>query len=160
VTLPITRREKIMTDSDDATRRRTRETFDTLMRRLLDQDMRAFAGMWAPDGVFEFPFAVGEQPRRIEGRAAVAKYLEHYTEMVDVREIEVHAVHELLDPRTIVAEFEAAGFVVSTGRPYRIAYVAVIRVGDEGVESYRDYWTLSMIADALRPADERPAASR
>ncbi|WP_113701190.1 nuclear transport factor 2 family protein [Nonomuraea lactucae] len=145
-----------MTDSDDSRRQRTRDTFATLIRLLREHDMQGFARMWAPDGMMEFPFAVGEQPRRIEGRAAVEQYLAHYTDMVDVRDVTVHAVHDLLDPGTIVVEFDAAGIVVSTGRPYRMPYIAVIRVGDEGVESYRDYWTLAVVADALRPADEQP----
>ena len=40
---------------------------------LLAQDMAAFAGLWAEDGVLEFPFAAPGYPAMVEGRAAVTE---------------------------------------------------------------------------------------
>ncbi|PRY39824.1 nuclear transport factor 2 family protein [Umezawaea tangerina] len=138
--------------SDEARRERARERFDRALALLVDHDMEAFAHLWAPEGTMDFPFAVDGQPERLEGRQAVVDYLAHYTDMVDVRAVEVHAVHPMLDPDTIVVEFEASGVVVATGLDYAMPYIAVITVGDEGITSYRDYWTLARIASSLPAA--------
>jgi len=101
----------------------------------------------------DFPFAAGDQPTHLAGRDAVVEYLRHYTDMVDVRDVQVHAVHTTADPDTLVAEWAASGVVVTTGRPYRMPYIAVITVGPEGITGYRDYWNLAVVAEALTPID-------
>lgn len=89
----------------------------------------------------------------LDGRDAVREYLRHYADTVDVRDVQVHAVHTTGDPDTLVAEWAASGVVVTTGLPYRMPYVAVITVGPEGITSYRDYWNLAVVARALTPID-------
>lgn len=140
-------------DSDDARRDRARRTFDRATELLLEHDMTGFAHLWAPDGTMDFPFAAGDQPAHLVGRDAVVRYLADYTAMVDVRDVQVHAVHTTGDPDVLIAEWEASGIVVATGRPYRMPYVAVISVGPEGITSYRDYWNLAVAGDAFAAAE-------
>jgi len=141
-------------DSAAIRRDRARSTFDRAVELLLQHDMIGFAQLWAPAGTMDFPFAAGDQqPTRLDGRDAVMEYLRHYTDMVDVRDVQVHAVHTTGDPDTLVAEWAASGVVVATSRPYRMPYIAVITVGPEGITGYRDYWNLAVIADALTPTD-------
>lgn len=45
-------------------------------------------------------------------------------------------------------EWGVTGIVRATGKPYDIDYVVVITVGDEGIESFRDYWNPLAIAGA------------
>ena len=52
-----------------------RELVSHAMELLLAQDMAAFAGLWAEDGVLEFPFAAPGYPTLIQGRAAVTEYM-------------------------------------------------------------------------------------
>ncbi|MCF6472246.1 nuclear transport factor 2 family protein [Nonomuraea sp. MG754425] len=131
-----------------------RELVDRALDLLLAKDMRAFAGLWARDGVIEFPFAQPGYPRRVEGRAAVLEYLRDYPDILDVREITDRIVHQSVDPEVVIAEFEAAGVAVATGRPYRLRYVAVITVRDGEIHSYRDYWSPQAAAEILGGADE------
>ncbi len=138
-------------DSANTRRDRARGIFDRAVELLLLHDMTGFAHLWAPAGTMDFPFATGEQPSHLDGRDAVVEYLRHYTDMVDVRDVQVHAVHTTGDPDTLVAEWAASGVVVATGRPYRMPYVAVITVGPEGITGYRDYWNLAVVADAMSP---------
>lgn len=140
-------------ESDDARRARARNTFDRAVELLVQHDMSGFAHLWAVDGTMDFPFASGDQSTHLRGRDAVLAYLAGYTEMVDVRDTTIHAVHTTGDPDTLIAEWEASGLVVATGRPYRMPYVAVISVGPEGITGYRDYWNLAVAADAFAPAD-------
>jgi ketosteroid isomerase-like protein len=139
--------------SDEARRDRARDTFDRAVALLLKHDMNGFAHLWAPTGTMDFPFAVGDQPLRLEGRPAIVDYLAGYTDMVDVRDVRVLVVHATGDPDTLVVEWESTGVAVATGREYRMPYVAVITVGPDGISSYRDYWNLAVAAAAFTPAD-------
>jgi len=143
-----------LSDSADNNRRnRAHSTFDRAVELLLQHDMVGFAQLWAPAGTMDFPFAAGDQPTHLDGRDAFVEYLRHYTDMVDVRDVQVHAVHTTADPDTLVAEWAASGVVVTTGRPYRMPYIAVITVGPEGITGYRDYWNLAVVAEALTPIE-------
>lgn len=145
---------------DDQSRRdRASSTFDRAMQLLLEHDMSGFAALWAPNGTMTFPFASGEQPKRLDGRAAVAEYLRYYTDLVDIREVSVDTLHHTDDPDTLVVEFTASGVVVATGLPYTLPYIAVITVGENGITSYRDYWDLDVIASSLGTGSQSSATT-
>jgi ketosteroid isomerase-like protein len=110
------------------------------LQLLLDKDMAGFAGLWAVDGVMEFPFAPPGYPARLEGRAAIEEYLRDYPEMLDIRGFPEQVVHQSVDPDVVVVEFDAEGVVVATGKPYRFSYIAVITTRDGEIVNYRDYW--------------------
>ena len=110
------------------------------LQLLLDKDMTGFAGLWAVDGVMEFPFAPPGYPSRLEGRAAIEEHLRDYPEMLDIRAFPKQVVHQSTDPDVVVVEFDAEGVVVATGKPYRFSYIAVITTRDGEIVSYRDYW--------------------
>jgi uncharacterized protein len=107
---------------------------------LLDKDMIGFAGLWAEDGVMEFPFAPPGWPPRVEGRAAIEDYLRDYPKMLDIQGFPKQVVHHSTDPDVLIAEFDAEGVVVATGKPYRASYIAVITTRDGEIAHYRDYW--------------------
>lgn len=138
------------TESTDLERReRTSATLDRALRHLVEHDMAAFAALWAPEGTMEFPIAGDGWPARLEGREAVTGYLEHYTEAVDVRSIVSQTRHPGLDPETVVVEFVLDGVGVPTQRPFRMAYLALVTVGEEGITSYRDYWSRRAAEEAM-----------
>ncbi|MCG8919162.1 nuclear transport factor 2 family protein [Actinokineospora sp. PR83] len=117
------------------------DLFTESVRLLLAKDMAGYAALWAVDGVMVFPFAAADYPARLEGRAAIAAYLRGYPDLLDVREITEQVVHRTSDPDVVIAEFEAAGVAVATGKPYRIRYVAVLTARNGEITSYRDYWS-------------------
>ncbi|MEV6237899.1 nuclear transport factor 2 family protein [Lentzea sp. NPDC051838] len=110
------------------------------LQLLLDKDMTGFAGLWAVDGVMEFPFAPPGYPSRLEGRAAIEEYLRDYPKLLDIHGFPKQVVHQSVDPDVVVVEFDAEGVVVASGKPYRFSYIAVITVNDGEIVSYRDYW--------------------
>lgn len=134
---------------DDRRRTRTDATLNRALALLLEHDMAGFAGLWAPDGTLEFPFAPPGYPARLAGRAAIADYLSGYTELIDLREVVAQTRHPTLDPDTTILEFEVDARAVRTAKPFRMRYVAVVTVGGDGITSYRDYWSPSAAADAL-----------
>ncbi|WP_193047553.1 nuclear transport factor 2 family protein [Mycolicibacterium baixiangningiae] len=147
-----------MSELDDgARRRRTHQTIDRLQETLLAHDMSAFADQWAPDGTLSFPFAPPGWPE-LRGREEVRGYLADYTDNVDVRAITRMTRHDSTDPDTVILEWAVTGVAVKTGKPYEIAYVAVITVGPDGILTYRDYWNPLVAGAALGGIDELFAA--
>lgn len=126
-----------------------RELVQHALELLLAHDMAAFAGLWADDGLLEFPFAAPGYPARVEGRAAVAEYMRGYPDILKIRDIPAPQLHQTLDPEVVIAEFEATGVVVATAAPYRMRYIAVITVRNNSIQHYRDYWSPLAAAEAL-----------
>ncbi|TYB64406.1 nuclear transport factor 2 family protein [Nonomuraea sp. PA05] len=131
-----------------------RELVDHALELLLAKDMAAFSRLFAEDGVVEFPFAPPGYPPRVEGHAAITAYMSGYPGLLDIREFPEQTVHQSTDPDVVIAEFEAAGFVVATGKPYRMRYVAVLTVRDGRIHHYRDYWNPLAAAEAMGGARE------
>lgn len=127
---------------------------------LLMPDMAAFAGLWAEDGVLEFPFAAPGYPTRVEGRAAVAEYLRGYPDILKVEQIPHRTTHQTVDPDVVIVEFEATGTVVATGARYRMSYIAVITARNNEIQSYRDYWSPAAAAEAMGGAEQLLSFSR
>lgn len=42
---------------------------------------------------------------------------------------------------SMAGEFVVDGVAVPTQKPFRMAYLALVTVGEEGITSYRDYWS-------------------
>lgn len=116
---------------------------------LLAQDMAGFAGLWAEDGLLEFPFAAPGYPALVEGRAAVTEYMRGYPDILKIEEIPPPVMHQSIDPDVVIVEFEASGIVVATGASYRMRYIAVITVRDDEIQRYRDYWSPLAAAEAM-----------
>ena len=133
-------------------------TSDEVVRRalqlLLAQDMAGFAGLWAEEGVLEFPFAAPGFPTRVQGRAAVAKYLSGYPDILQIKDIPRQRVHQSVDPDVVIVEFEITGTVTATGAPYRMTYIAVITTRNGEIQSYRDYWSPAAAAEVMGGAQE------
>lgn len=58
-------------------------------------------------------------------------------------------MHETADPEVIILEYEARGVVGATGSPFRQTVVAVFRVRDGLILSYRDYLDPLPLVEAL-----------
>lgn len=130
------------------------ELVDRALELLLAHDMAAFAGLWAEDGVLEFPFAAPGYPTRVEGRGAIAEYMRGYPDILQITEIPHRLIHQSVDPDVVIVEFEATGTVVATRAPYRMSYVAVITLRDNEIALYRDYWSPAAAADVLGGTQE------
>jgi ketosteroid isomerase-like protein len=110
------------------------------LRLLLDKNIPAWVDLWAEDGLMEFPFAPADRPQRLEGKQAVAAYMRHYPDHIDLHDFPDLRIHRTTDPQTIVVEMRGVGRLVKTGAPFDMTYIAVVTVRDGRITSYRDYW--------------------
>ncbi|MFI6444371.1 nuclear transport factor 2 family protein [Kitasatospora sp. NPDC050543] len=110
------------------------------LRLLLEKDIPGWVALWDEDGVLEFPFAPEGWPVRLEGRQAVADYMRHYPDHVDVHDFTDVTIHRTTAPETIVVEMRGVGRLVETDSPFDMTYIAVVTVKDGRIASYRDYW--------------------
>jgi ketosteroid isomerase-like protein len=116
------------------------ELFRHGMRLMLDKNVPAWIDLWAEDGLMEFPFAPRGWPERLEGREAIAAYMRHYPDHIDLHDIPDMRVHQTTDPETVVVEMRAVGRLVETDGPFDMTYIAVVTARDGRFASYRDYW--------------------
>ena len=131
-----------------------REVFDRLHRFVLDYDADSQAELFAPEAVWEFPFAPEGIPRCIEGREAVrslGKIGMERSKQSGRRLTGYHSVviHETSDPEVIIVEFELHGEDTTTGTAYQIPYIQVLTVREGLIVSLRDYFPGEIIKKAL-----------
>lgn len=110
------------------------------LRLLVRKDIPGWVDLWHEDGVLEFPFAPPGWPARLEGRQAVADYMRHYPDHIDLHDFPDVTIHQTTAAETIVVEMRGVGRFVETGDPFDMAYIAVVTVKDGLITSYRDYW--------------------
>ncbi|KPI34092.1 protein of unknown function DUF1486 [Actinobacteria bacterium OV450] len=129
------------------------------LRLLLARDIPGWVGLWAEEGVMEFPFAPPGRPARLDGREAIADYMRPYPDHIDLHDFPDAdlRIHETADPRTVVVEMRGVGRLVQTGRPFDMSYIAVVTVENGRFTSYRDYWNPLALAE---PGTDFAGASR
>ncbi|WP_189953308.1 nuclear transport factor 2 family protein [Streptomyces alanosinicus] len=116
------------------------ELYRHSLRLLLDKDIAGWVGLWAEDGVMEFPFAPPGWPGRLEGRDAIAAYMRDYPDHIDLHGFPELRIHRTASPWTIVVEMRGVGRLVETGAPFDMTYIAVVSAREGRFTSYRDYW--------------------
>ncbi|GAA2265685.1 hypothetical protein GCM10010145_34780 [Streptomyces ruber] len=123
------------------------DLFRHSLRLLLEKDIPAWVGLWAEDGVAEFPFAPEGWPRRLDGREAVAAYMRNYPDHIDLHDFPDLTIHRTTDPEVIVVEMRGVGRLVRTDSPFDMTYVVVVTVRDGRITAYRDYWNPLALQD-------------
>ncbi|MCW7986678.1 nuclear transport factor 2 family protein [Streptomyces sp. WAC01526] len=122
------------------------------LQLLLDKNMDAWVALCDDHAVFEFPFAPDGYPKRLEGRAAIAAYLQDYPDHIDLQAFPHLEIHGTDSPDTIVVEMRATGRFVATGAPYEMSYIAVVTVVGGCITHYRDYWNPLAIPASMSEA--------
>ncbi|MER8185907.1 nuclear transport factor 2 family protein [Kitasatospora sp. NPDC094015] len=120
--------------------RSAEELYRHSLRLLLDKDIPGWIGLWAADGVMEFPFAPPGWPGRLDGRDAIAAYMRDYPDHIDLHDFPDLRIHRTAEEGTIVVEMRGVGTLVDSGAPFDMRYIAVVTVHDGRFSSYRDYW--------------------
>lgn len=120
-----------------------------------------FADLFAADGVLEYPFAPPGMPGRLEGRDAIRAYHEGLSAQsrstFELEEATLVA-YQTIDPEVVVVEIEHHGTSHILGGPYRNLAIAVMRVRDGEIVSYRDYMDALNLARILGQSARLAAA--
>lgn len=132
----------------------TVKSFSAMLRQALGARLKpeaeTFVQMFATDGVMEFPYAPPGVTTRVEGREALAAYLQRFAGLVEVERISDVVKHETSDPEVSILEFSGFGRGLATGEPYEQRYISVIRIRDGHIVHYKDYWNPLEIIRTLR----------
>ncbi|MFD0689559.1 nuclear transport factor 2 family protein [Actinomadura fibrosa] len=126
-----------------------REVFERLSAGISAGRWHELAALYAEDAVVDQPFALPPAPPHLEGRAS----LDRHFRAAAAGPLELVArnvvVHETADPEVIVAEFDYAGRVATTGAAFRVANVQVLRIRDGLIVETRDYHDHRGLARAM-----------
>jgi ketosteroid isomerase-like protein len=126
----------------------SREIVERMLRAGRDMDVEAVLGLMAPDGYIEWPYRPAGVPGRLQGHEEIRRFLATSRGLIRFDEYRDVIVHETTDPEVVVVEYEAHGHVTVTGAPYRQTIIAVFRVRDGRIVSYRDYLDPLALAEA------------
>jgi ketosteroid isomerase-like protein len=128
----------------------SREIVERMLRAGREQDTETFVGLMAPEGYIEWPYRPAGVPARLQGRAEIRRFLTGAAKgFIRFDEYRNVVLHETTDPEVIIVEYEAHGTVMATGAPFQQTIIAVFRVHNGQILSYRDYINPLPLAEAL-----------
>jgi ketosteroid isomerase-like protein len=128
----------------------SREVVERVLRASREQDTDMFVSLFAPDGYVEWPYRPAGVPGRVEGREQLREFLTAQANgLVRFDEYRDTVIHETADPEVVIVEYEAYGTVIPTGAPLHQTIIAVLRIQDGLVVSYRDYLNPLVLAETL-----------
>ena len=128
-----------------------RDVLHRYHQAMLALSANALADLYAPDGIHEFPLTAPGRPPRYNGREEIrAGYGAAWgASPARVDEIRDVVVHETADPEVIVTEQEIAATNTTTGQPFTLRFLLVMRVRDGLIVHLRDYMDALGAAYAL-----------
>jgi ketosteroid isomerase-like protein len=133
----------------------SREVVERILRAGREMDTGAFVDLIAPDGWVEWPHRPPGMPGRLEGRERIREFMTARANgLVRFDEYRDTVIHETTDPEVVIVEYDVHGTVVPTGAPLRQRVIAVLRVRDGLVVSYRDYLDSLVLAETLASAGD------
>lgn len=120
-----------------------RALFDRLIQCLMADEREQQLALYSEDCVWEFPFAAGDRPRRLEGLEAVRRAMTPLWDQARqagarVIGFEPLAIHETSDSEVIVAEFHLQVEVL--GKSQRLLFVQVLRARGGKFVEHREYF--------------------
>lgn len=128
----------------------SREVVEQVLRAGREMDTDTFVSLIAPDGYVEWPYHPAGIPGRVEGREQLREFLTNQaTGLVRFDEYRNTVIHETTDPEVVIVEYDAHGTVIPTGAPLHQTIIAVLRIRDGLVVSYRDYLNPLVLAETL-----------
>ena len=137
------------------------EFFDCLEH--LDSSIDRCVGLFADDGVFEFPyFPVLGMPSRFQGKVALREVLELIRSHFSSFTLSNIEIHEVKDGDALFVRYHSDGFIDGTERVYAQDYVSQLVAENGKIKILREYLNVISTARMLFPnglADVPPAGS-
>jgi uncharacterized protein len=113
------------------------EWFTTALESLRAGDIDGFMQMYDDDAVHEFPFAPEGRLERLEGKAAIAEYMQRLPAAVQLDSFADVRVRETGDE--LIVEATGHGRRPGSGEPFHMQYVWFITHENGRVSRFRDY---------------------
>ena len=147
--------------ADAALRAANKALFLKLLAHLGRKEFDAFAACVAEDLVQEWPYLpLASMPHVLHGRQALLEVMQRGMADFDPYDYQVDAVHELLDPNMLIAEYRSNSVYHPKRLPYSNRYISVLRFRDGQLAHWVEYVNPliikeAMLDDADKPIDER-----
>ena len=97
-----------------------------------------YLDMFHDDAVFEFPNAAAE-PRRVEGKTAMAAYLGTIEGTIVFERFYLDACHPI-EGGAVVLEYRSQARIAASGVRFDQGYVAIIETSGGRIRRYREYY--------------------
>lgn len=142
-----------MTENDAAARRaRNIELFRTMLGHLGRQEYEECGRYLAEDIYADWPYIPAPGcPDHIVGRDPLLAFFKGGMSDFDPYKYQITALHEMLDPDKLVAEYFSDSQYHPNGRPYSNRYCAVLHFRDGLITYWREYVNPETIRLAMQP---------
>lgn len=107
--------------------------------------------IYADDVVAEFPYAPPDHTRRLEGPAAIARFLENIGKFA--RDIRMGEPTIYETPNGCIAEYHGDSVFVDSGLPYSQDYIVVMTAADGKIVHLREYYDPMRVLRAMGEID-------
>src|ERR1700761_1753244 len=123
---------------------KTPEIVEQLRQALEARNYNAFVDLFATDALFEAPFGLQKNQKRLEGIDAIRAHFDIIAQNPSTKLLELHKViatqHPGDDPDSVTVEFRIQGRSVLTGTEFDMpSSVAIIRCNNGKVTHYKDF---------------------
>jgi ketosteroid isomerase-like protein len=127
-----------------------REVLEGLRRAAIRQSADDMSRLYAVDAVHEFPFTAPGVPSRLEGRDEIVNWIAAGWKAGPLKyeRYRTLAIHDTIDPETIIVEQEALGTSASTGE-FTLPNIVVLTVHNGQIACLRDYANILAAATAM-----------
>jgi ketosteroid isomerase-like protein len=123
---------------------KTSEIVEQLRKALEARNFSGFVDLFAPDALFEVPFGLQENTKRLEGIDAIRSHFDIIAQNPSTKMLELHEVtatqHPGNDHDMVTVEFRIQGKSVSSGKLFDMpSSVAIIHCNEGKVKHYKDF---------------------
>lgn len=119
----------------------------------LAPDAQTLLDMVTDDIRFEFPFALPDGPKIIEGKQAFADHLPKVADLFTFESMKLDRAFLSADRRNAVVEFSVKAHATGSAARYDQDYVSVIDLREGLISRYRDYWNPLIVLSATGGVD-------
>ncbi|MEO8255191.1 MAG: nuclear transport factor 2 family protein [Flavobacterium sp.] len=108
-----------------------------------------YTNLFTEDAVQEYPYAPAPFATKIEGREAIAAYIENVVKGAtnwNFTDFNFSATSNL---DVFFVEFQGSALVTSTGKAYNQLFIARITMSGNKIANFKEYWNPTWILDAF-----------
>ncbi|MEW6492618.1 MAG: nuclear transport factor 2 family protein [Cyanobacteriota bacterium] len=128
-----------MTEGDEI-RQNNEQAVRDFLDLLSNKRMDAWLELWDEDGVQDMPFSPPGFPKRVEGKAAIARHYSALPTSVGRMVFPDLVTYPMLDPNTILAEYRGEIEILATGKPYNNIYAGLFQFRNGKILLFREYY--------------------
>jgi ketosteroid isomerase-like protein len=108
-----------------------------------------YADLFTEDAVQEYPYAPEPFATKVEGRDAIAAYIENVVKGATNWNFTDFDFNATSNPDVFFVEFQGSALATSTGKMYNQFFIARITMNGDKIANFKEYWNPTWILDAF-----------